>query len=92
MVVVDTGGAQRHPGDTARLVKYWVSGPGAGLIKWNVPGDFNRCVTHVQAAIVKNGGKPLPDHEIKGFCANLHKLATGGSPGHGSAEQGMHGH
>jgi hypothetical protein len=31
----------------------------------------------VNEAIVKGGGKPLPDHEIHGFCTNLQKEATG---------------
>lgn len=30
--MVDTGGAQRHPVDSARLHDYWTKGP--GLAKW----------------------------------------------------------
>lgn len=41
--MVDTGGAQRHPADTERLMRYWAEGPGAAKIQWGVPGDFARC-------------------------------------------------
>lgn len=68
-----------------QLIKYWVAGPGAAKIAWNTPGDFNRCVVNIQAEVSKHGA-PLSDHVVKGLCATLHKLATGGSPGHGSAE------
>lgn len=88
--MVDTGGAQRHPGSTEHLMAYWAEGAGAAKIDWGVPGDFNRCITNVQAAIVKGGGKPLPDHEIKGLCSNLHQRATGARPGHAASEQGGH--
>lgn len=86
--MVDTGGAQRHPADTSRLMRYWAEGEGAIKIKWGVPGDFQRCIDRIQSAIVKGGGKPLPDGEIKGLCASLHKRATGATPGHApGAEQ-----
>lgn len=68
------------------LLKYWLTGPGAAKIVWNSPGDFNRCRINIQAEIVKDGRAPLPDHVISGLCATLHKMATGGRPGHGSAE------
>jgi hypothetical protein len=70
-----------------QLIKYWVAGPGAAKIAWNTPGDFERCRVNIQAEIAKDGKAPLPDRVISGLCATLHKLATGGSPGHGSAEQ-----
>jgi hypothetical protein len=59
-----------HPGDgnAERLKKYWTEGEGAAKIRWGVPGDFDRCVSHIQAAVSKHGA-PLPDHEIKGLCA-----------------------
>lgn len=66
----------------ARLVRYWTEGPGAAKIRWSEPGDFERCITHVQEAIAKRGGKPMGDHEIKGFCSRLHVRATGAGPGH----------
>lgn len=69
-----------------QLIRYWIAGPGAAKIAWNTPGDFNRCRVAIQAEITKDGKPPLSDRVISGLCATLHKLATGGSPGHGSAE------
>jgi hypothetical protein len=71
-----------------QLIAYWVHGEGAQLIRWGVPGDFERAIKLIQAAIVKGGGKPLPDRVIKGLVATLHKLATGASPGHAPSEGG----
>lgn len=68
-----------------QLIKYWTAGPGAAKIAWNTPGDFMRCVAAIQAEVSEDG-PPLSDHVVKGLCATLHKMATGGSPGHGSAE------
>ena len=59
--------------DTERLKKYWAEGAGAAKIRWGVPGDFDRCVLEV----TKYMG-PM----AKGYCANLHRRATGASPGH----------
>lgn len=64
-------------------VKYWLT-----HIAWGRPGDFNECVVKIQAKIVENGRKPLPDREIKGLCATLHKMATGARPGHAPGESG----
>jgi hypothetical protein len=73
--------------------KYWLAGAGAGVIRWGAPGDFDRCCTAINAKIAEHGGKPLPDGEIKGLCATLHKEATGATPGHAPGEQaGKHGH
>jgi hypothetical protein len=66
--------------------KYWLAGAGAGIIQWGKPGDFARCVTAINAKITEHGGAPLPDHEIKGLCAKLHKEATGATPGHAPGE------
>jgi hypothetical protein len=73
-------------GSESKLVKYWTAGEGAAKIRWGEDGDFNRCVRLVNEAIVKGGGKPMADHMIKGFCANLHRAATGASPGHAAGE------
>lgn len=73
-----------------QFAKYWLAGPGALKIRWGQPGDFDRCRTEINAAIVKNGGTPLPEHEISGLCANLHKRATGATPGHAPGEQAAH--
>lgn len=85
--MVDTGGAQRHPADTERLKAYWRTGPGAAKIGWNSPGDFERCVNLVQAAVTDGGKPPLPDHVIKGFCATLHREATGATPGNAPGDK-----
>lgn len=84
-------GREATPGDVAateRLKKYWAEGEGAAKIRWGVPGDFDRCVTEV----TKYMGE-----KAKGYCANLHKRATGARPGHApgieeSEYQAKHGH
>lgn len=85
--MVNTGGKFRHPVATEHLMEYWAHGEGAAKIKWGVPGDFERCVIEVQKAIAKDGRKPLPDHEVKGLCSNLHQRATGARPGHAATEK-----
>jgi hypothetical protein len=62
---------------TQRLMEYWAHGAGAAKIKWGVPGDFNRCVTHLR--------KYVADPE--GLCSNLHVRATGARPGKAASEQ-----
>ena len=84
------GGKFVHADATERLMRYWAHGEGAAKIRWGVPGDFDRCVRLVQEAVVKGGGKPLPDHEIKGLCSNLHQRATGARPGHAPGEEAAH--
>lgn len=66
----------------ARL-KAWAIGPeGMRVFKWGVPGDFSRCQKFY-------AGK-IPARMIDGWCAELHRLATGKSPGHAvGAEQAM---
>jgi hypothetical protein len=68
-----------------QLIRYWTVGEGAAKIAWNTPGDFERCIVNIQAEVSEKGA-PLPDRVVKGLCATLHKMTTGGSPGHGSAE------
>jgi hypothetical protein len=85
--MVDTGGAQRHPVSTERLMIFWAEGPGAARIKWGVPGDFDRCIVEIQKAVTDGGKPPLPDRVIKGLCSNLHQRATGARPGHAASEQ-----
>ena len=82
-------GREMSPKDmanTARLKSYWAEGPGAAKIAWGVPGDFDRCILNIQEAVTKGGNKPLGDHMIKGLCAELHKRATGATPGHAPGE------
>lgn len=60
--------------NTEKLKEYWERGEGAAKIRWGEPGDFDRCVTELS--------KYLPPNQVKGYCANRHKGATGGWPGH----------
>jgi hypothetical protein len=59
--------------DTERLRRYWTTGEGATKIAWGTPGDFTRCVAQL--------GQYLPTGQVEGYCANLHKRATGTWPG-----------
>jgi hypothetical protein len=70
-------GREATPKDVAsteRLKVYWAEGAGAAKIRWGVPGDFDRCVVQLS--------KYVGPGVVKGLCANLHKRATGGWPGH----------
>ncbi|WP_205843358.1 hypothetical protein [Mycobacterium intracellulare] len=67
--------------------KYYLAGAGAGIIRWNTPGDFDRCVKLINEKVTENGHKPLPDRVVKGLCAKLHHEATGAWPGHAPGEQ-----
>lgn len=68
----------KTPGQLAGIerLKRWGASPTGGgkIINWGVPGDFARC-----EAFYKD---KVPGRMLKGWCAELHKLATGGSPGH----------
>lgn len=75
-----------------QFIRYWTTGAGGLKIGWGIAGDFNRCRLHINAKITEHGRAPLPDHEISGLCATLHKITTGASPGHAPSEGGGHGH
>lgn len=66
-----------HRGNLAVLIRYWTKEEGAAKIRWGVGGDFMRCVRHLS--------KYVPPNQVKGFCARLHKRATGKWPGPGRA-------
>jgi len=80
--MADTGGAQRHPAATERLMSYWAHGEGAAKINWGVPGDFDRCVVELSKYVGPN--------VVHGLCSNLHVKATGARPGHAAGEQAGH--
>lgn len=63
-----------------QLQRYWLAGKGAAKIRWNVPGDFKRCVRALRSKFPKNP---------EGLCNILHTKATGGPPGHGSREMAI---
>lgn len=67
-------------GMPAQLQRYWLLGKGAAKIRWNTPGDFKRCVRALASKFPKNP---------EGLCNILHTKATGGPPGHGSAEKAL---
>lgn len=64
---------------TQKLMEYWAHGEGAAKINWGVPGDFDRCVTHLS--------KYVSPGIVKGLCSNLHVRATGARPGHAPSEK-----
>lgn len=71
--MADTGGAQRHPADTEKLMEYWAHGEGASKIEWGAPGDFDRCRVQL--------GRHVAPGIVAGLCANLHRRALGVWPG-----------
>jgi len=73
--MVDPNPARGMP---IQLQRYWLLGKGAAKIRWNTPGDFKRCVRALATKFPKNP---------EGLCNILHTKATGGPPGHGSAEK-----
>ena len=75
--MVDPNPARGMP---LQLQRYWLAGKGAAKIRWNTPGDFLRCVRQLT--------KYFPT-DPKGLCNILHQKATGGPPGHGSAEHAL---
>lgn len=81
--MVDTGGAQRHPVSTERLMEYWAHGEGSAKIEWFSPGAYDRCLVEL--------GKYVSPGQVHGLCANLAHRATGLWPG-SEAYKKLHGH
>lgn len=73
--------ADTNPGDgnVEKLRQWAVSGAGAIHFAWGTPGDFARCQAFYK-------GK-MPAKMVDGWCANLHKLATGARPGQAPGEK-----
>ena len=73
--------ADGKPGGGEARLKAWAINPAEGgrIFRWGTPGDFDRCVRFYTGKV--------PEHMLKGFCASLHRLATGAAPGHAPAEQ-----
>jgi hypothetical protein len=57
----------RRRGNAVALKRYWARGKGAAKIGWGVPGDFNRCVSHLRKYL----------RDPKGYCNLRHKQALG---------------
>lgn len=57
-------------------LRAWAVDPAQGgkVFQWGTPGDFKRCTAFYKDKI--------PAKMIDGWCARIHKLATGGWPGH----------
>lgn len=83
--MVDTGGKQRHPEATERLMSWWTTGPGRLRVRWGEGGDYYRCLTEL-GRFVHN------DHELHGLCQNLHQRATGMSTAEHAKLLGDHKH
>jgi len=62
------GGLDRNRGGAEKLRRYWLYGPGALKIRWNTPGDWTRCVRHLEKYL---GAR------AKGYCQLRHHEATG---------------
>ena len=59
--MVDPNPARGMP---LQLQRYWLTGKGAAKIRWNVPGDFLRCVHQLRKYFPK---------DPKGLCNILHQ-------------------
>lgn len=73
--------AENSPRDiqaTERLKRWAIDGAGAALFQWGTPGDFERCRVFYKDKV--------PGRMLDGWCANLHKQATGAPPGHAPGE------
>lgn len=71
LVAAGVPGVADTPSDVAaarKLRNYWLRGRGAAKIRWNTPGDWTRCVRHLSKYM---------GPRAKGYCADLHKDATG---------------
>jgi hypothetical protein len=75
--------ATKTPQEAAGLARLraWAINPAEGgkVFQWGKPGDFDRCRAFYKGKV--------PARMIDGWCANLHKLATGARPGHAPGEK-----
>lgn len=63
--------------DAKQLRQYWLTGGGALKIRWGTPGDFTRCVRHLD--------EYMPGR-AEGYCQLLHIAATGKPAGRHNKE------
>lgn len=78
-------GRELTPEDARRVqrLRDWATvGAGRALFNWGVPGDYERCRVFYKGKV--------PGHMIDGWCATLHKLATGATPGRAPGEIAAH--
>jgi len=62
-----------------RLKRWAISGAGAAIFDWGTPGDYDKCLAFY--------ADKMSPGMIHGWCATLHKEATGASPGHAPGEE-----
>lgn len=63
-------------------LRAWAIGPeGQKTFRWGTPGDFRRCENFYKGKV--------PERMIPGWCARLHKLATGNVPGQAPTERAI---
>lgn len=62
-------------------LRRWAIDPAKGgqIFHWGTPGDFSRCQGFYK--------DKMPGHMIDGWCATLHRLATGATPGNAPGEK-----
>lgn len=56
-----------------KRLQNWAITEGGKIFAWGTPGDMRRCQQFYKGKI--------PANQIDGWCARLHKLATGQWPG-----------
>jgi hypothetical protein len=66
--ITAAGSADRNRGNAEKLRRYWVHGEGAAKIRWGTPGDWRRCVLHLEKYL---------GERAKGYCQLRHKEAMG---------------
>jgi hypothetical protein len=66
--LVAAGGADRNRGNAEELRHYWTHGAGGAKIRWNTPGDWTRCVRHLEKYM---------GPRAKGYCQLRHKEMDG---------------
>lgn len=79
------GGVDRNRGNAEQLRHYWTHGAGGAKIRWNTPGDWKRCVRHLEKYL---------GPRAKGYCQLRHKEMDGVYTGShlNPGGNGHHGH
>ena len=72
------GGVDRNRGKAEQLRRYWTVGKGGLKIRWGTPGDWTRCVRHLNKYM---------GPRAKGYCALRHKEMDGFWPGEHNKKQ-----
>lgn len=62
-------------GTSVNFDKYWTVGKGGLAIRWNTPGQFNRCVRKLRKYAAEEG------FSAEGYCARLYFEMNGEWPG-----------